>query len=279
MRFRSVAPAMLVILLAACVATDMPAVDATSPSARPPTAAPAGPDSNDGPERLAGLPTLDRPPQPMMSAAYRLDLVSDHCVDRDLSTPPAADPHLAVLDRSYGLPADYVPGDQVAASAAGLTEASGTKLLSAAMVDDLAAMVQAWEAAGLTISIDSAYRSYAGQIATFEMWVARVGSVEALERTALPGHSEHQLGTALDLSSPGWSGRFGDWAADSTEGAWMAANGWEYGFVMSYPNGARESTCFPYEPWHYRWIGREAAAAHRASGLDLRRFLERYLGA
>ena len=278
MRFRPGAPIMLVILLGACATTASPAVDATPPSARRPVATPVGPDSNDGPERIVGRSALDRPPQPMMSAAYRADLVSDHCVDRDLPTPPASHPHLSVLDRSHGLPIDYVPGDLVAASAAGLNEASGTRLVSAVMVDDLAAMVGAWEAAGLRISIDSAYRSYASQAATFEMWVARVGSVEALDRTALPGHSEHQLGTALDLSSPGWSGRFGDWATEAAEGAWMAATGWEYGFVMSYPNGEREATCFPYEPWHYRWIGREEAAAHRASGLDLRRFLERYVG-
>jgi len=57
----------------------------------------------------------------------------------------------------------------------------------------------------------------------------------------------------------------------------MAAHAWEYGFVMSYPFGSQALTCFSYEPWHYRWIGREAAAAHRASGLYLRQFLERFI--
>jgi LAS superfamily LD-carboxypeptidase LdcB len=79
------------------------------------------------------------------------------------------------------------------------------------------------------------------------------------------------------MTSPGWSGRFGDWGTESAEGAWMAAHGWEYGFVMSYPPGAESTTCFTYEPWHYRWIGREAAAAQRASGEPLRLFLVRYL--
>jgi D-alanyl-D-alanine carboxypeptidase len=58
----------------------------------------------------------------------------------------------------------------------------------------------------------------------------------------------------------------------------MEENAWRYGFVMSYPAGSQADTCFSYEPWHYRWIGRDAAAAHRTSGLQLRRFLERYVG-
>ncbi|MGH2385971.1 MAG: M15 family metallopeptidase, partial [Candidatus Limnocylindria bacterium] len=200
------------------------------------------------------------------------------CVDRDLPAPPVDDLVLVVLDRTYALPAEYVPGDLVPATTAGLTGASGTKLVRAALVDDLEAMADAWESAGLSISIDSAYRSHASQAATFATWVARLGPAEAMERTARPGHSEHQLGTALDLTSPGWSGRFGDWAVDSAEGAWMAEHGWEHGFVLSYPAGGRDDTCFSYEPWHYRWIGREAAATHRESGLDLRLFLERYVG-
>ena len=57
----------------------------------------------------------------------------------------------------------------------------------------------------------------------------------------------------------------------------MAAHA-EYGFVMSYPADGQTETCYGYEPWHYRWIGRSAAEAHRASGSTLRRLLERYLG-
>lgn len=214
-----------------------------------------------------------------MAVQYRADLLQDHCVDRDLPAPPARDETLVVLDRTYALPAGYAPADLVPASAAGLGGVSGTKLVRARLVDDLSAMADAWQAAGLTIEIESAYRSYADQAATFATWTARVGLAEARIRTARPGHSEHQLGTALDLTSPGWSGRFGDWALESDEGAWMAEHGWEFGFVMSYPPAGQDATCFSYEPWHYRWIGRANAAAHRESGLDVRRFLERFVDA
>lgn len=270
--------ATLGLLVSACLAGSAPI--SALPSSAAPTAMPMeapGPQLDRAPERIVGGASLARPAPPEMAAAYRPDLVADHCADRDLAAPSVVDEALAVLDRSYALPAGYAPADLVPASEAGLTGVSGTKLVRAVIVDDLADMAVAWTAAGLTIEIESAYRSYASQAATFESWAARIGHDEALSRTARPGHSEHQLGTALDLTSPGWSGRFGDWAVESEEGAWMAANGWQYGFVMSYPPSSQEGTCFSYEPWHYRWIGREPAAEHRDSGLDLRRFLERYV--
>lgn len=266
--------AVAVLLIAAGCAspgrTVEPAPLASSPS---PMAASEGPRA---PERIGEALVVARPPQPVLQPRIGVPLVDDHCVDRDLPAPGASDPVLTVLDRSYAVAATDEPTDLVAASAAGFTGASGARLVREVMVDDLAAMRAAWEAAGLSISIDSAFRSHAAQAATFDTWIARLGLDGAIARTARPGHSEHQLGTAIDVSSPGWSGRFGDWAAETAEGAWMAEHAWEYGFVMSYPAGLEHETCFSYEPWHYRWIGREPAEDQHRSGISLRRFLERY---
>lgn len=231
-----------------------------------------------GPERVVHPAPLARPAEPTIAVRFDAALIADHCADRDVSAPPATDVALTVLDRSYALAAGYAPSDLVPASSAGLTGSSATKLVRSVVVDDLAAMGAAWREAGLSVIVESAYRSYAAQAATFNSWVSRLGYAAALVRSARPGHSEHQLGTAIDVTSPGWGGRFGDWAVESPEGAWMAANAWRYGFVMSYPAGSQAQTCFSYEPWHYRWIGREAASAHRSSGLQLRQFLERYAG-
>lgn len=266
-----------VLLLAGCASAD--AVD-SSPDAggtTTPAATPVPRSVAPRPELLALAEPVSRPPQPAMAARYEAALLADHCVDRDLPAPPATDVVMTVLDRSYALPAGYAPDDLVPASTAGLTGSSGTKLVRAVLLDDLAAMHAAWQAAGLSVIVESGYRSYGAQAATFDSWVARLGSAEAIVRSARPGHSEHQLGTSIDLSSPGWSGRFGDWERETAEGAWMATHAWEYGFVMSYPFGSQAQTCFSYEPWHYRWIGREASAAQRASGQHLRQFLERYV--
>jgi zinc D-Ala-D-Ala carboxypeptidase len=263
-------PVLGVVLLAAC---SSPAVPSAS-SAPAATSSPMAARGDLGPEHLVGNPQ-PRPAQPAMAAGYAASLVPDHCRDRDLAAPLAGDAILTVLDRSYALPADHVPADLVPVSTAGLAGASAPKLVRQVVIDDLGAMRAAWEAAGMTIEVESAYRTYADQAATFDGWVARIGHDGALVRSARPGHSEHQLGTAIDVVSPGWSGRFGDWAVESAEGAWMAEHAWQYGFVMSYPADGIDDTCYGYEPWHYRWIGREAAAEHRASGLTLRRFLER----
>jgi zinc D-Ala-D-Ala carboxypeptidase len=260
-----------VLALSAC-SPSVPQESSPAPTTVPATQAIA---AQVAPELVADVAPPARPAGPAIVARLRLDLVADPCVDRDLRAPAIGDETMTVLDRSYALPAGYVPADLVPASEAGLSGASGTKLVRAVMLDDLRAMHEAWVAAGLSMIVESAYRSYAAQQATFDSWVARLGVAEALHRSARPGHSEHQLGTAFDLTSPGWGGRFGDWAAESGEGRWMVEHGWEFGFVMSYPAGAEALSCFGYEPWHWRWIGREAAAAHRASAEVLRTFLVR----
>lgn len=279
MRLRRHAPAfVLLLVLVGCgmtVADPLPGSPSTGASA---SATPIEPMTTPmpaphGPERVVATTAATRAQQPMFAPRFESRLIADYCVDRDVPAPPTADPVLTLLDRTYALRSDAVPPDLVAASAAGLTGASGSKLVRAALIDDLAAMRSAWEAAGLTVLIESAYRSYGAQANTFDSWVARLGYATALERSARPGHSEHQLGTTFDFTSPGWGGRFGDWAVESAEGAWLAAHAWEYGFVMSYPLGSQPTTCFSYEPWHYRWIGREAAAAWHATGLTLREYL------
>ena len=277
---RAWAAPLLVALVAGGCAIGPPQSTTATPTPQAATTGEARPTPRPivgAPERIQP-PPMTRPAQPMLVARLRTPLVDDPCIDRDLAAPPAGDVVLTVLDRTYTLPPSYAPDDLVPAAEAGLGGASGAKLVRSALIDDLAGMRTAWQAAGLTIVIDSAYRSFADQAATFERWVALVGPEEALVRSARPGHSEHQLGTAIDVSSPGWSGRFGDWATESAEGGWMAEHAWEYGFVMSYPAGAEHVSCFGYEPWHYRWIGREAAAEHRESELVLREFLERHAG-
>ena len=97
---------------------------------------------------------------------------------------------------------------------------------------------------------------------------------QALKESARPGHSEHQLGTALDFRSaagpPAWE--LDDWA-QTPAGAWMAEHAPRFGFVMSYPRGEEETVCYAYESWHYRYVGRDVARTVRESGLTLREWL------
>ena len=93
--------------------------------------------------------------------------------------------------------------------------------------------------------------------------------------SARPGHSEHQLGTAIDFRSaddatPPW--QLDDFA-DTDAGGWLRDHAWEYGFVLSYPRGEAAETCYSYEPWHFRYVGRDIARAVHDSGETLRRYL------
>jgi D-alanyl-D-alanine carboxypeptidase len=175
--------------------------------------------------------------------------------------------NLTLLDTLYALDADYAPPDLIEVDAAG-------RSLRALVVADLEALLAAAEANGVPLAIQSAYRSHGYQAGTFDSWVDQLGLEAALRTSARPGHSEHQLGTAIDFRSadgpPAWD--LDDWGA-TPAGAWLAENGWRYGFVMSYPAGREGETCYDYEPWHHRYLGRNAAAAQHTSGLTLRAWL------
>ncbi|HZJ10676.1 MAG TPA: M15 family metallopeptidase [Trueperaceae bacterium] len=200
------------------------------------------------------------------------------CTFDDLPAPRSDydDWETTVLDTVFALAAAYAPADLTGAAAAfpAGQAGGGDFQVRSLVIDDLRALLAAAAAAGHELAIQSAYRSYDYQQDTFQYWVERNGRQAALATSARPGHSEHQLGTAIDLRSlhgpPAWE--LDDWAA-TPEGGWVAANAWRFGFVMSYPEGSSELTCYDYEPWHYRYVGREVAAEIVNSGVTPRELL------
>ena len=181
--------------------------------------------------------------------------------------------HRSLLDMTYRLSSTYKPTDLRSTSYAGLNSGFSVRLH---VIADLKAMAAAARRAGARFVVQSAFRSYATQKSTFAYWVRVHGYAVALKESARAGHSEHQLGTALDFRSYGGSApwNYTDWATTKA-GSWLRANAWKYGFIMSYPKGKTSVTCYTYEPWHYRYVGRARAAKIRASGLTLREFLWR----
>lgn len=169
-------------------------------------------------------------------------------------------------DKSHALRSDYVPDVRL------LDFAPGGQSIYVKAYDDFKELYQAAASAGYYIFVTSGYRSYATQQNTFESWVAyemAMGKTRAAAEAAAntysarPGFSEHQLGTALDLNSggcglaSGCSGNQGVWN-------WLRDNAHIYGFVNSYPSNKVNDTGYIYEPWHYRWIGRELAAKYKS---------------
>ena len=174
-----------------------------------------------------------------------------------------------LLDTTYSLPRTYSPPDLVTADRAGF---SGAFLVRALLVEDLTDLRSAAEAAGHPVELAAAFRSYVQQADLFERREASLGLSNARRGTARPGHSEHQLGTAVDFKSRGAADVTMAWGA-TPAGRWMQANAHRFGFVLSYPNGRTGVTCYGYEPWHFRYFGRALAAKIRSSGLTAREYL------
>jgi zinc D-Ala-D-Ala carboxypeptidase len=200
--------------------------------------------------------------------------VAPPCRVADVLTPYRAsgDWYRSLLDTEFRLASAFTPRDLVPVSGAGIPGRGSVRKL---VLDDLRAMWRDARAAGAPFAVQSAYRSYGAQVQTFKEWVAKSGYKRALLGSARPGHSEHQLGTALDLKTPGgpepWT--VGDWGK-TRAGAWIAGNAWKYGFVISYPKGrSPAASCYKYEPWHVRYFGRAIAREIHESGLYPREWL------
>jgi zinc D-Ala-D-Ala carboxypeptidase len=194
------------------------------------------------------------------------------CRYDDILTTPRGygDWSTTLVDTILRVTRTYVPPDLVPVSEAGL---GGKETVRVIMIDDLRAMAQAAAAANAPLGVQSAYRSYAEQKVVFDSWVSRLGYDRALQVSARPGHSEHQLGLAVDFKTKGSTSPFvGDWGTTAA-GKWLKANAWQYGFVNSYPKGDIALTCYDYEPWHYRYVGHDLAARIHDSGLTVREFL------
>jgi zinc D-Ala-D-Ala carboxypeptidase len=177
-----------------------------------------------------------------------------------------------LVDTQRMVASTYVPADLVSVAAA---QVSGVGQVRRRVIADLGALAAAARDAGAGLAVRSAYRSYQSQKAVFKSKIRQYGYAEALRRSARAGHSEHQLGTTIDFRSADstvapWD--YPDWGT-TIVGAWVAANAARFGFVMSYPQGSLDETCYIYEPWHFRYVGRVLASRIAASGQTPRRYL------
>ena len=168
---------------------------------------------------------------------------------------------ISVLDPMYRLSSSYRPTGLVAITWRGVLSPKGGHLLKREAADAVAAMFAEAKVAKIPLKILSAYRSYSTQVATFAKWVAQSGLQQARKYSAIPGHSEHQLGTTVDLGSitgVAWSSpRF----PTSATALWLEANAYRFGFVRSYPTGSANIalSCYGAEAWHWRYVGKSLA--------------------
>ncbi len=195
------------------------------------------------------------------------------CAELDVIVPddPAAEWSTVLVDTARALPAAFSPADLHNIADAGFPFTDGLAVRELVLAD-LTALREAAEANSTPLSIIAAYRSYAQQAGLYERRVEELGDSEAGSRVARPGHSEHQLGTTIDVTTEGEADVDQSWGATPT-GQWVATHAHEYGFLLSYPLDGEDRTCYDYEPWHLRYVGRELASNVIDSGQTLREYL------
>jgi LAS superfamily LD-carboxypeptidase LdcB len=163
----------------------------------------------------------------------------------------------SLLDPMYRLSSSYRPTNLVRITWRGVVSPKGGYWLKREAADALSTMFTAAKAENISLKIISAYRSYSTQVRVFANWVAKSGLQQARKYSAVPGHSEHQLGTTVDLGSltgVAWSNpRF----PTSPTALWLEANAYKFGFIRSYPAGAANIalSCYGAEAWHWRYVG------------------------
>lgn len=219
--------------------------------------------SQRNPGRGAGDGGAQGQPAPPADEGAAADAASDE-----------ADGLLLLVNPWTPLPEDFLPGE--------LVPVQNDQAVDARAYPDLQDMLGDMSQAGLSPLICSSYRSQERQQELYDNKVQRVmaegvsreaAQAEAARWVARPGTSEHQTGLAVDIVS--LSNQMLDETQESTpEFQWLAENAWKYGFILRYPNDKSEKTGIAYEPWHFRFVGKEAAEEMHDLGLCLEEYLE-----
>lgn len=192
-------------------------------------------------------------------ATYNYETSSFDCQNSDC--------FFAAVDKTYALPSSYSP--EVVAVGSGLT---GYMVPEAAQA--LRELNQAAKELGINIEVTSSYRSYTTQEITFNNWVVIVKNRDGLTQeeaeteantfSALPGHSEHQLGTTADINTVGATPF--DHEQNAALYKFIEDSAHLHGFVITYPKNQESITGYVHEPWHIRYLGVAVASSLKETG-------------
>jgi len=183
---------------------------------------------------------------------------------------------LILVNKQHPIPEDYeFP----------LGDINGTMHCDQRIISSLYEMFTSASADGVNLIICSPYRNRSRQEMLFANKIdyymdAGFSYMDSYnlssQAVTIPGSSEHQIGLAIDIISDTYSAldeRFGETLA----GKWLAENSYKYGFILRYPAGKEEITSIEYEPWHFRYVGVDAATVIHEEGICLEEFWSEYL--
>lgn len=180
---------------------------------------------------------------------------------------------IALVNEGHPLDTSYVPAE--------MTEIESERSVDSRIADDLKQMLSDAKDAGLSMYVASAYRSYEKQREVFnntmQDWISQGYSPlnaydETKKSVAVPGTSEHATGLAVDIISSEYEA-LDDRQGDTEEQKWLMEHCWEYGFILRYPSDKSGVTNIVYEPWHYRYVGKEAAKEITEQNITLEEYV------
>lgn len=178
-----------------------------------------------------------------------------------------------LVNKEFALPDDYNPSDLVYPNVRfTFKEKIEKRMMRSEAAKALENLFDGAEKDGIYLAGVSAYRSHKTQTALFNRYVERDGEEKAKTYSAVPGHSEHETGLAIDVSGSDGKCAAEDCFGDTKEADWLAKHAPEYGFIIRYPEGKDSITGYKYEPWHIRYVGADIASEIADRGITLEEY-------
>lgn len=166
-----------------------------------------------------------------------------------------------LVNKEFALPDDYKPKDLVYPDVRfTFNEKIEKRMMRKEAAKALEEMFAGAKKDKIYLAGVSAYRSHSTQTKLFNRYVKKDGEAKAKTYSAVPGHSEHETGLAIDVSGSDGKCAAESCFGDTKEADWLAKHAPEYGFIIRYPEGKEAITGYKYEPWHLRYVGKEIAA-------------------
>lgn len=179
---------------------------------------------------------------------------------QDIVETPNTNSLLVLVNQNYRLDEFYAPTDFVPVEVP-VTPYSqvNTNYLRRDAADATELLFSKAQEAGYELTLRTGYISYSVQKSLYNQDVYEMGLEYADKFNSRPGHSEHQTGLAIDITTPSINNELSLEFADTEEGKWVLAHAHEYGFIIRYPENRESEVGYFYEPYHLRYVGVEVA--------------------
>ncbi len=195
----------------------------------------------------------------------------DYVFYNDYQMTDTSKDYLMIVNKYYKLDSTYVPKDMVMIE----PDYGYAYEIRKDVYEAFKEMYKAAKKDNISLFIVSPYRSYNKQRNIYNSYVQSDGVNKADTYSARPGFSEHQTGLAMDLAPNVYMDL--DTFVDSPSYSWMIDNAYKFGFILRYPKDKEYITGYMYEPWHYRYVGIEAATIIKNENLTFEEYYEYYV--